>query len=177
MKEKSTKVYTFIAMFMAVTIVLSFFNQFIPSLPQGGSISFDIIAIFLCSYLMGGKHAITVGVGVCILQFVLGMAVYYGPWSVLFDYLLPLCVCGVAGFIPHIKVGKYNLYLGVVVSMILKFISHFISGAFVFAMYAPEGMNPMIYSFGYNLPYNLLTMILCVIVVPILYNRLKNVMK
>lgn len=176
-KVKSTKVVVFIAMFMAVTIVLSFFNQFVPSLPQGGSISFDIIAIFLCAYLMGGSHAILVGVGVSILQFVLGMAVYYGPWSVLFDYVLPLSVCGVAGFIPNIKIGKYDLYLGIIVSMLLKFISHFISGAFVFASYTPEGLNPIIYSLGYNLPYNVLTLILCLIVVPILHKRLKNTMK
>ena len=111
MKEKSTKVYTFIAMFMAVTIVLSFFNQFIPSLPQGGSISFDIIAIFLCSYLIDRKYAIIVGVGVSILQFILGMAVYYGPWSVLFDYVLPLSVCGLAGYFPNIKIGDEKIRL------------------------------------------------------------------
>ena len=52
--------------------------------------SFDIIAIFLCSYLLGGEYALIVGVGVSLLQFVLGMAIYYGPWSVLFDYLLPV---------------------------------------------------------------------------------------
>lgn len=177
MKGKSTKVFTFIAMFMAVTIVLSFFNQFIPSLPQGGTISFDIIAIFLCSYLLGGRYALIVGIGVSILQFILGMAVYYGPWSVLFDYILPLTVCGIAGYIPHIKIGKYEFYLGVFISMILKYLSHFISGAFVFGMYAPEGMNPMIYSLIYNLPYNFFTMLLCMFVVPILYNRLKHTMK
>ena len=177
MKRKSTKLSTFIAMFMAVTIVLSFFNQFIPSLPQGGSISFDIIAIFLCAYLIGGKSAIIVGIGVSILQFILGMAVYYGPWSVLFDYVLPLSVCGVAGFVPNIKIGRYDLYLGVVVGMVLKCVSHFISGAFVFAMYTPEGVNPIIYSIVYNLPYNILTLVLCMFVVPILHKRLKNTIK
>ena len=46
---------------------------------------------------------------------------------------------------------------------------------FLFAEYAPEGMNPIIYSLGYNLPYNLVTMILCMVVVPILCPRLKSV--
>lgn len=176
-KVKSTKVVVFIAMFMAVTIVLSFFNQFVPSLPQGGSISFDIIAIFLCSYLLGGNCALAVGVGVAILQFILGMAIYYGPWSVLFDYVLPLTVCGLAGYFANIKIGKYEFYIGIFVSMILKFLSHFVSGAFVFAMYTPEGVNPIIYSLGYNLPYNLLTLFLCMFVVPILHKRLKKSIK
>ena len=177
MKRKSVKMNAFIAMFMAVTVVLSFFNTFVPSLPQGGSISFDIIAIMLCAYLMGGHYAIIVGIGVSILQFILGLAVYYGPWSVLFDYVLPLSVCGVAGFIPNIKIADYDLYTGVIVSMILKYLSHFISGAFVFASYAPEGVNPITYSLVYNFPYNLLTLVLCIIVVPTLHKRLKNTLK
>lgn len=177
MKRKSTKKVTFIAMFMAVTIVLSFFNQFIPSLPQGGTVSFDIIAIFLCSYLLGGQYAFIVGVGVTLLQFVLGMAIYYGPWSVLFDYMLPLTVCGLAGYFSNIKIGKCEIYVGVIVSMLLKYASHFISGAFVFAMYAPEGVDPITYSLVYNFPYNFLTLLLCMIVVPILHGRLKNVIR
>ncbi|HIU14302.1 MAG TPA: energy-coupled thiamine transporter ThiT, partial [Candidatus Fimiplasma intestinipullorum] len=39
-----------------------------------------------------------------ILQFVLGIALYYGPWSVLLDYVLPLAVCGLASLIKIVRV-------------------------------------------------------------------------
>ena len=105
------------------------------------------------------------------------MASFYGPWSVLLDYVLPLAVCGVAPLIKTIKVKNIPIYWGIVVAMILKYLSHFASGAFLFAEYAPEGMNPLVYSFFYNLYYNLGTLVLCMIVVPILYDRLKPVFK
>lgn len=173
----TTKSIAQLAMFMAITIVLGYVNKLIPEMPQGGTISIDIIAIFLCAYMMGAGYGVICGIGVSILQFVMGQAVYYGPWSVILDYMLPLAVIGVAGAFKNIKIGNIDFYPGVVVAMVLKFASHFCSGAFLFGMYAPEGMNPMVYSFVYNIWYNLATLVVCLILVPILYNRLKNVIK
>lgn len=166
-----------LAMFMAVTVVLGYINKLIPEMPQGGTISIDILAIFLCAYTMGAGYGVICGIGVSVLQFILGQAVYYGPWSVLLDYMLPLAVIGVAALFKNIKIGKFELYIGVIVAMVLKFLSHFCSGAFLFGMYAPEGMNPLVYSFVYNIWYNVATMIVCLILVPILYNRFKNIIK
>lgn len=166
-----------LAMFMALTIVLGYVNKIIPDMPQGGTISVDIIAIFLCAYMMGAGYGVICGIGVALLQFVLGLASYYGPWSVILDYTLPLAICGIAPLIKSTKIKNVPIYWGVIFAMILKYASHFASGAFLFASYAPEGMNPIIYSLGYNLPYNLATLAVCVIVVPILYERLKGVLK
>ena len=44
--------------------------------------------------------------------------------------------------------------------MILKLISHLLSGAVLFASYAPKNMNPWVYSFLYNIGYNVGTLIL-----------------
>ena len=57
-----------LAMFMAITLVLSYVNEVIPSLPQGGTISVDVIAIMLCGYLMGAGYGVICGVGVALLQ-------------------------------------------------------------------------------------------------------------
>lgn len=159
------------AMFMAVTIVLSFVNKALPEMPQSGTISIDIVAIFLCAYFMGAGYGVICGVGVAILQFVLGMATYYGPWSVLLDYVLPLGVCGIASVVPSTKIKDVPVFWGIFLSMLLKFMSHYFSGAWLFAEYANG--NPWIYSFFYNLWYNLATLVLCLIVVPILYRRLQ----
>ena len=129
----SNRIYKMVSlsMFMAITIVLSLINSIIPSLPQGGTISIDIIAIFLCSYLMGVKYGIICGIGVTIMQLILGLAVYYGPYSLFLDYLFPLSVCGIAGFFKNYKIKSLNIYSGVIISMILKFLSHYLSGAWL----------------------------------------------
>ncbi|MEG0366435.1 MAG: ECF transporter S component [Coprobacillus sp.] len=172
-----SKSMSYVGMFMALTIVLGYVNKIIPEMPQGGTISIDIIAIFLCAYLMGTSYGVICGVGVAMLQFALGLAVFYGPWSVALDYIVPLAVCGLAPLIKFSKNKNLSICLGIGFSMILKYISHFLSGAFLFAEYAPEGMDPIIYSLGYNLPYNIATLCLCIVVVPILYSRLKSVFK
>lgn len=164
-----------LAMFMALTTVLSYFNQFLPEMPQGGTISIDIVAIFLCAYLMGTGYGVICGIGVSIIQFAFGMAKFYGPWSVVLDYVLPLAVCGLAPLIPSTKIKSIHVYWGVIFSMILKFLSHYLSGAWLFAEYATG--NPWIYSFVYNIYYNLGTLILCIILVPLLYERLQPVFK
>ena len=42
--------------------------KILPEMPQGGTISIDIIAIFLCAYFMGAGYGMICGVGVAILQ-------------------------------------------------------------------------------------------------------------
>ena len=159
-----------LAMFMAITFILSYINSFFPSMPQGGTLSIDIIAIFLCAYLMGAGYGVVCGIGVSILQFVLGLATFYGPWSVLLDYVLPLAVCGLAPLVKTQVVKGISIYWGIVFSIVLKFICHFLSGAFLFAQ---PNINHYFYSFNYNFPYNFLTLIACMIIIPLLYPRLK----
>ena len=112
--EYSIRNMCMLAMFMAITLVLSYVNEVIPSLPQGGTISVDVIAIMLCGYLMGAGYGVICGVGVALLQFVLGIAQYYGPWSVLLDYVLPLAVCGLTPLIKTQKIGHISICWGVV---------------------------------------------------------------
>lgn len=174
--DLNVKTMVQLAMFMAITIILGYVNKMIPEMPQGGAfISIDIVAIFLCAYLMGAGYGVICGIGVSILQFVLGIATYWGPWSVLLDYVLPLAICGIAPLLKSQIIKGIPIYWGIILAMFLKYLCHFASGAFLFAEYAPENMNPIVYSLGYNLPYNFTSLILCMIVVPILYERLKKV--
>lgn len=48
-----------------------------------------------------------------------------------------------------------------------RYICHVVSGYVFFAEYAPEGMNPMLYTLGYNCTYILPEMIATVILVSI----------
>lgn len=176
MKQKQIFTLVFIALFSALQIALEFTNQFVPSLPQGGSISYSLIPIFLASYLLGVKEGMLVGFVSSLLQFVLGMAHFYGWWSVFLDYVLPLSLCGMAGLIKNIKYKNIELPIGVIFAMVLKFIPHYLSGAFLFAEYAGD-QNPYVYSLIYNLGYNIPTLILCFVLVMAIYPKLKPAFK
>lgn len=62
---------------------------------------------------MGVGYGVIVGCLGAIMQFILGLAKYFGPWSVLLDYLLPLAVCGLAALLPNIKLKKREICIGV----------------------------------------------------------------
>ena len=82
-----------------------------------------------------------------------------------------------AALIKNIKIKETELPLGIIITMILKYIIHVLSGALLFASYAPANMNPWLYSILYNLPYNLGTMILCFVVFTIIYPRMKHLIQ
>ena len=150
--EITTKTMTYMAIFAALQIVLEYLTQFTPTMPRGGNISFSLVALMLCSYLMGASYGLIVSL-VCVgLHFVLGLATFYGPLSVIFDYLLPMAIVGI---------------VGIIIVMILKTISHLIAGWYAFN-------TPLLSNLSYNIPYNLATLVVCFILFMLLYPRLKN---
>lgn len=163
----TTKNMTYMALFAAMQIVLEYCTKFY-EMPQGGNVAFSLVAIILCGYLMGCAYSLVVSL-VCLgLHFALGLAVFYGPLSVLFDYLLPMIFIGLVPLIPLVKVGKFEVPVGIVVMCILKTISHLLSGWYAF-------QTPLEGNLIYNLPYNIGTMIACVILFMLLYPRLKKI--
>jgi thiamine transporter len=172
--EFDTKSIAYMAMFIALQIVLELVFNIFPSQPEGGNITMDLLPIILASYLMGSGYGLIIGFTCCLLHFALGLATFYGPWSVVLDYLVPLSIVGLSAVFKNIKIGKTTIYTGIIITMILKFISHYLSGAWLFGAYAPEGVSPWVYSFGYNIIYCLPTLILCYIGFAVIYPRLKN---
>lgn len=168
--ELNTKTMAYMAMFAALQIVLEFLTQFTPQMPQGGNVAFSLVAIFLCSYLMGAIYGAIVSL-VCVgMHFVLGFATFYGPLSVVFDYVLPMFIVGITGIIPLVKKDKFVFPLGMIVTMIIKTISHLIAGWYAFS-------TPLIANLTYNLPYNIATLVVCFILFMILYPRLKQAIR
>lgn len=159
-KKMSAKQLTFCAVAMALALVTSFIK--FASLPMGGSITlFSMFFICFIGYLYGPKIGIMTGVAYGILQLILGPYIY-APLQVLLDYPLAFGALGLAGFFSN---KKYGLTTGVIVGVLGRYICHVISGYVFFASYAPEGMNPMIYTLGYNATYILPELIATVIVV------------
>ena len=71
--------------------------------------------------------------------------------QLLLDYPLAFGCIGIAGIAPKaIKNVQLRTFLAVTVALLGRGAMHVISGWLFFADYAPEGMNPFIYSLGYN---------------------------
>lgn len=165
--ELTTKKMVYVAIFAGLQLVLEFLTQFTPQMPQGGNISFSLVVIILCSYLMGWGYGVMLSLVCVALHFVLGFATYYGMASLMFDYVLPMILVGLTGIIPLLTIKKTVVPIGIVVMMVLKTVSHLLSGWYAF-------QTPLQGNLIYNLPYNIATMIACYILFVAIYPRLKR---
>lgn len=171
-QKMSAKELSFCAMAMALAIVTSFIK--FASLPFGGSITlFSMFFICLIGYVYGLKVGIMTGVAYGMLQLIIGPYIYH-PVQVLLDYPLAFGALGLAGVFSKKKNG---LIPGYILGVVGRYICHVISGYIFFASYAPDGMNPMVYTLGYNATYILPEMIATVIIlcIPPVTEALKRV--
>ncbi|MGI6512304.1 MAG: energy-coupled thiamine transporter ThiT [Catenisphaera adipataccumulans] len=173
---------TYLALYAALSVVLKYASQMIPFLqmPQGGSIELEYLAIFIASYHLGWKNGIIVGLLAWLLGFIFGFNNWFlNPMQYLLDYIIPVLVCGAASALCPSKNEKVRLYGGVTIAMILKYASTVLSGVYY---WPPEGSvagtsAAWLYSLSYNAWYNLATLIVCIILVPLFYRALAPVIR
>lgn len=168
-EDNKVKVMAYIAMFAAMQIVLEFLTKF-TEMPNGGTIAFSLVPIFIASYLLGAKNGIICALVSLGIQFVSGLAKYYGVASLLLDYIIPMILVGGVSIIPLVKIKDVDVPIGIIIVCILKFICHMFSGAIAFA-------TPLKANFAYNLPYNLGTLIACFILFIMLYPTVKKIFR
>lgn len=228
MKKSGTKTIAYLALYVALYVVLKYVGNLIPFLrmPNGGSIELELIAVFLCSYHLGWKLGIADAVLSWLITIVVGFEMWFvQPVQILLDYVLPLVVCGMASLLWPMRdlkkpgaavfglllgtgtfLGVYNSWskttgallaglaigaamfvfvlwyvsrwnqFGIVIGVLLKYFFQVLSGVY---FWFPEGSaagssEAWIFSLSYNLWYNLVTMAVCLFVVPMLINRLKK---
>lgn len=176
--NRKTRTLIFIAMYVALAVVLDYVSELIPFLqmPQGGNINLALISVFMASYHLGWKNGIITGLLWWLVGFMMGQNRWYlTPIQYILDYIGPAIVCGFAAAFP--KVSKVsNVFTGVTVTMVLKYFIHTLAGVYFWfpeTTYAGSAAS-WIYSLGYNLWYNLATLIICVILVPILVKALNR---
>ena len=117
---------------------------------MGGSVTLlSMLFICLIGYWFGAGYGILTGVGYGFLQFIADPYMMSIP-QVLFDYPLAFGALGLSGFFSG---RKYGLQIGYVVGVLGRFLCSTLSGVFFFAAYAPEGMNPWVYSSLYQGSY------------------------
>lgn len=142
------------ALAIALAFVLSMIKIY--HLPMGGSVTAgSMIPILLLALRRGYKLGLTAAVLYGVFQFIEGAYVVH-PAQALLDYPLAFGALGLAGFFaPGAEKGKSTIYalIGVAVGIAGRFLCHFLSGVIFFSEYAPEGMNPWVYSALYNGSY------------------------
>ncbi len=149
-KKGARPVYSLVlcALLIALSFVLGMI-KIIP-MPYGGSITlFSMLCATLAGYFCGPKWGLTSGAALGLLNLIIDPVILF-PAQVILDYILAFGCLGLSGFFSKTRKG---LYIGYVVAIFGRFCCSFLSGFLYFGQYAPEGMNPVWYSFLYNIFY------------------------
>lgn len=161
--QLDTRALAEIATSVALAYVLNLI--IIYHLPQGGSITLgSMVPILILALRRGPYVGIFAGTVFGIVQLALG-----GYWftlvQVILDYPVAFGVLGIAGYFRKQPV------VGVVISIGLRFVAHFVSGVVFFGEYAPPEMGPYIYSAVYNGSYIVPEIVISGVLVYLLIKR------
>ena len=134
--------------------------------PQGGGITlFSMLPIMVLSLLYGRTAGITGGLIWGVLSLLNGAYVIH-PVQFFLDCLFGPMALGFTCIFGSDK--KYKIILGSLFAVTLSVFSYFVSGVVFFAQFAPEGMNPYLYSFLYNFTSAGVEGILCTVLISII---------
>ncbi len=164
---------------MSVAVALAVIFNFMPlwKMPQGGSISLEMLPILFIALRWGLKEGLLTGFVYGLLQLAFNPFIVH-PVQLILDYPLPYMLLGVAGIFKKqaekYKDKKINIYIIITLLLggALRLVSHVLSGAIFFAQYAPEGTNVWIYSTIYNASFIIPSLIICYIIIEILKNKI-----
>lgn len=150
-KISESKTLAYAGICVATSFALSYVKFF--SLPQGGSVTLvSMLPLMAFSYMFGAKKGLIAGVIYGLLQLIQSPQIYQ-PLQVFLDYPIAFGSLALAGIFRNAKFLKGNKVLefafGMVVACVFRYISHVISGTFVFHYGAPFA-DAFIYSVGYN---------------------------
>lgn len=160
----NTKTLAFAGVSIALSFALSYIKLF--SLPQGGSITLaSMLPLIIYAYAFGVRRGVMAGVIYGMLQLVQSPQIYE-PMQVVLDYPVAFGAIGLAGIVKNmdfLKKPVYKFLFGSTVACLLRYVSHFLSGYYVFSSWAMEGYTALTWSLVYNL-YVLVDLIIIIAV-------------
>ncbi len=140
-------------------------------MPQGGSIhAAHMVPLLFFALRRGTKAGILAGVVYGALHFLIGAKYSLHPLSIFLDYVFAYGALGLAGLAGADSTRMQGV-LAAIGAMLARIALTIVSGAVVFGSYAPEGMNPWIYSFGYNMTTMVPDLVLNAIVLWLLFAK------
>ena len=171
------------AVMLALSFALSCAKLF--EMPMGGSVT---IASMLPVMLISIKYGVSVGLATSftysltqMLQALASANVF--PYCetagtlvlcILFDYIVPFTLLGLAGLFHKLKITRnteLNVYIGIVSTVVLRFICHFVTGVVIWGQWAPDGMGKYLYSFLYNAGFLSLDFIICIVCAILMFRK------
>jgi thiamine transporter len=170
---------------VAIMSALALLLDIIPFLkfaiwPQGGSVSFAMIPIFIVAFRWGLKGGLLAGFLLGALQLVFGPTIFT-PLQAFLDYIVAFTGLGLAGLFSNpVKKALNNgkavqgfvyLTLGVLIGAGIRFLAHFTGGIVFFGEYAPAGQPVWLYSLLYNGSYMLPGFIISAVLVYFLFYK------
>ena len=165
-----TKDLVYIAMYVALAVVLDVFKEMIPfiNMPNGGSLNIPLIPVVIASFHLGWKKGLFVSFLWWLITFMLGYNNWFlNPVQYLLDYLVPYMALSFAS-IFYKNHSLFRMELGVILMMLVNILSIVISGVYFWAEGIAAGsMAAWIFSLQYNLTYSLPTLIMLVVLTPI----------
>ncbi|MEG1994208.1 MAG: energy-coupled thiamine transporter ThiT [Oscillospiraceae bacterium] len=176
-KQKSTtSILVEAGLMVAMAIILNEFVSF-HFWPNGGSVSLGgMVPILLLSYRHGTKWGLLGGFAFSIINFILGIKYLNGLTTLIFigsvvlDYVLPFGILGLAGMFKN-KLGNKSkeIVLGSSVVILIRYISHLLSGYILWGDIAGEGVwGAIVYTFTYNSSYMIPEWIISVVILLLL---------
>lgn len=154
-KKVNVKKLTMSAVMIAMSAALSLVKIF--EMPLGGSVTLlSMLPVCMLSIMYGCRWGLFCSFVYALSQLVLGIGEVIG-WGltpaalvgcIAFDYIIAFSVLGFAGLFR--KHGVPGYVGGISIALVMRLVSHVISGVIFFASLVPDGWNPFIYSVSYN---------------------------
>ena len=159
MQRSRIRVAAEVGLTIALSTVLGLIGVW--QMPQGGSLSFTMLPIFVLALLRGPVVGMTAGALYGLVDLALEPYVYH-PLQVLLDYPVAYALCGLAGIFAsrmttlaasdRFTASFWQASLpGVILGALGRYAAHVLSGLVFFSSYAIDaGQAPLVYSAAYN---------------------------
>ena len=161
------------AVMVALAQILGYVKLF--SLPSGGSITVNMLPIFIYCARWGLAPGLLASFSLSLLQLLLDGAYAWGWQSIIGDYIVAYSVLGLAGLFHKRKNG---FFMGIAVGGLARFLAAWVVGAVVWGEYMPDSffgmtmVSPWVYSALYNGSYLLVNLALCLLLGLLMWKKL-----
>lgn len=159
MKVSRARLVSEIGLTVALSAVLGLLTVW--QMPQGGSVSFVMMPLFVLALLRGPWVGLGAGALYGVVDFMLKPYLFH-PAQVLLDYPIAFAACGLAGVFAarYAALAAEKRWAGAAWSALVpgialgaagRYLAHVLSGIVFFSSYAVEaGQAPLVYSLVYN---------------------------
>ncbi|MBS3949211.1 MAG: energy-coupled thiamine transporter ThiT [Peptococcaceae bacterium] len=163
MRNKKTLMMVEIAVMVAFAYLLSLFR--VGEMPQGGSVSLQMLPLFVVALRWGGVPGLVAGLLFSGIKMMVDPYIVH-PVQALLDYPLAFATVGLAGFF------KEKPLAGITIGGLSRFFMHFLAGVVFFGEYAGPGQSVYAYSLLYNITYMGPETIIALLTAPLVLRRL-----